>query len=217
MKQFFKILFACFFALVLFVVVAVLSLTGLVAGLSAGSEKKVIEDHSVLVIDLNEQIEEQGKDNTLSALSGNDERVCGLNEMIRSLKHAATDDQVDGVYIRTGVCNSGWASLKEMREALSEFRKSGKFVMAYGELTDQKSYYVASAADQVYLNPAGMFEFKGLAINGTFFKGALDKLDIQTEAFHCGKFKGAYEPFKLEKFSEPNRYQLGVLLQDMYG
>ncbi|MEN9340676.1 MAG: signal peptide peptidase SppA, partial [Bacteroidota bacterium] len=78
------------------------------------------------------------------------------------------------------------------------------------------SYYVGSTADQIFLHPSGMIEFKGLAINSMFFKGALDKLDITTEAFHCGKFKGAYEPFKLEKFSDPNRYQLGVLLQDMY-
>lgn len=216
MRQFFKILFACLCALILFVFIAFISLTGIVAGLSSGSEKVSVEEKSILTIDLNEEFQEQGKDNILGAISGDETQITGLNEIIRSIQEAAKDDNIKGIYIKTGMCNNGWATLKEIKDALIEFKKSKKFIVSYGELSDQKSYYLASAGDQVYLNPSGMIEFKGLSITGTFYKGALDKLDITSEAFHCGKFKGAYEPFKLEKFSEPNRYQLSVLLQDMY-
>jgi protease-4 len=216
MRQFFKILFACFFALVLFVVVTMLTLTGIVAGLSSGSEKKMVDDHSILRIDLNQEIKEQSREGLLHIDMVGDSEVLGLNDIIRSLHEAANDDNIKGVFLKMGTCPNGWATLKEIREALLDFKQSKKFIVAYGEVADQKSYYVGSTADQIFLHPSGMIEFKGLAINSMFFKGALDKLDITTEAFHCGKFKGAYEPFKLEKFSDPNRYQLGVLLQDMY-
>ncbi|MBK7763604.1 MAG: signal peptide peptidase SppA [Bacteroidetes bacterium] len=217
MRQFFKILFACLCALILFIFIAFVSLTGIVAGLSSGDDKVSVEEKTILTIDLNEEFQEQGKDNILGAISGDETQITGLNEIIRSIQESAKDDHIEGIYIKTGMCNNGWATLKEIKDALIEFKKSKKFVVSYGEVSDQKSYYLASVGDQVYLNPSGMIEFKGLSITGTFYKGALDKLDVTSEAFHCGKFKGAYEPFKLEKFSDPNRYQLSVLLQDMYG
>jgi protease-4 len=110
----------------------------------------------------------------------------------------------------------GLGVLQEMRAALETFKKSGKFIITYGEICDQKSYYIASVSNQVYMNPSGGIEFNGLSITGTFYKGTIDKLDIKTEAFHCGKYKGAYEPYALEKYSDPNRYQLSVLLGDLY-
>lgn len=216
MRQFFKILFACFFALVLFIGVILLTVTGIVAALSSGSEKKIVDDHSILRIDLNQEIKEQSREGLLHIDMVGDSEVLGLNDIVRSLHEAANDDKIKGVFLTMGTCPNGWATLQEIREALLDFKQSKKFIVAYGEVADQKSYYVGSAADQIFLHPSGMIEFKGLAINSMFFKGALDKLEITTEAFHCGKFKGAYEPFKLEKFSDPNRYQLGVLLQDMY-
>ncbi len=216
MRQFFKILFACFFALVLFIGVILLTVTGIVAGLSSGSEKKIVDDHSILRIDLNQEIKEQSREGLLHIDMVGDSEVLGLNDIVRSLHEAANDDKIKGVFLTMGTCPNGWATLQEIRDALLDFKQSKKFIVAYGEVADQKSYYVGSAADQIFLHPSGMIEFKGLAINSMFFKGALDKLEITTEAFHCGKFKGAYEPFKLEKFSDPNRYQLGVLLQDMY-
>jgi protease-4 len=139
-----------------------------------------------------------------------------LNHVLQSIKQAASDKQIKGIYIKTGASGNGWAHLQALRQALIDFKKSNKFILAYGEMADQKSNYVASVSDGFYLNPSGMFEFKGLSISGTFYKKALDKLGVTSEAFHCGKYKGAYEPFKLEKYSEPNRYQLGVLLQDFY-
>lgn len=216
MRQFFKILFACLCALILFCLIVFASFTGLVAGLASGSETTEIERNSVLLIDLNETFNEQSEENKLAVLNGAESSITGLNDILKSIKNAATDDKIKGIYIRTGISNNGWATLKEIKDALLDFHKSNKFIMAYGEIADQKSYYVVTAADKVYINPYGALEFKGLSMTGTFFKGALDKLDITSEAFHCGKYKGAYEPFKLDKFSEPNRYQLSVLLGDMY-
>ncbi|MCC7030751.1 MAG: signal peptide peptidase SppA [Chitinophagaceae bacterium] len=215
MKQFFKILFACLCALILFFLVVFFGFMGAIAGASGG-ETATVEKNSVLLLDMNEPIAEQTSKNSLGALTGKPTRVTGLNDVLSSIEAAKSDDKIKGIYIRLGVNPNGWATLQEVKNAVADFKSSGKFVIAYGEVCDQKSYYVASAGTQVFLNPTGGMEFNGLSITGTFFKGTIDKLDIKTEAFHCGKYKGAYEPYKLEKFSDPNRYQLSVLLNDLY-
>lgn len=215
MKQFFKTLFACLLAIVLFIILAFVSLLGIVAG-STKKEKPEIKSNSVLVIDMSEPVMEQSKENQFGKFSGEATEVIGIQDFVNALQNAAEDSHIKGVYIKLGVNANGWATLQEMRAALKEFKKSEKFVIAYGEVCDQKSYYFASAGDKIFINPHGGIEFNGLSLTGSFYKGTLDKLDIKTEAFHCGKYKGAYEPFKLEKFSEPNRYQLQTLLNDLY-
>mgnify|MGYP002361354565 CR=1 FL=1 len=188
---------------------------GVIAGASNG-EKTDVQKNSVLMIDMNEPIGEQTIKNTLGDLTGESTSILGLNDILASIKAAKTDDKIKGIYVKLGMSQNGWATLQEVKNALIDFKTSKKFVIAYGEICDQKSYYVAAAGDQIYINPVGDIEFNGLSITGTFFKGTIDKLDIKTEAFHCGKYKGAYEPYKLEKFSEPNRYQLSVILSDFY-
>jgi len=215
MRQFFKFLFASLCAIILFNLILFIIVLGVAAG-SSSSKDKVVEKNSVLLIDLNEPIMEQGKENTLAVLSNQSSTTLGLNDVLLSIENAKTDTKINGIYIKMGICPNGWASMQELRLALIDFQKTDKFVIAYGEVADHKSYYVASACKKVYLNPAGGMDYKGLAINGMFYKGTLDKLDIKTEAFHCGQYKGAYEPYKLEKYSDPNRYQLGVLLGDFY-
>jgi protease-4 len=215
MKQFFKILFACLCALILFFLVIFFSFIGVIAGASS-SEKASIEKNSVLLLDMNEPIAEQTLKNSLGAITGKPTSTIGLNDVLASIKAAKSDQKIKGIYIKLGSNPNGWATLQEVKNAIVDFKSSNKFVIAYGEVCDQKSYYIASAGDQIYLNPTGGMEFNGLSLTGTFFKGTIDKLDIKTEAFHCGKYKGAYEPYKLEKFSDPNRYQLSVLLQDLY-
>lgn len=215
MRQFFKFLFASLCAIILFNLILFIIVLGVAAG-SSSSKDKVVEKNSVLLIELNEPIMEQGKENTLAILSNQSSTTIGLNDVLLSIENAKTDTKINGIYVKMGICPNGWASMQELRLALIDFQKTDKFVIAYGEVADHKSYYVASACKKVYLNPAGDMDYKGLAINGMFYKGTLDKLDIKTEAFHCGQFKGAYEPYKLEKYSDPNRYQLGVLLGDFY-
>lgn len=216
MRQFFKFLFASLCALILFFLILFFSFAGAIIGSASGGDKAEVSKNSVLTLDLTNAILEQGKENPLGILSNQPTEVTGLNDIINSLHAAKTDDKIKGIYIKLGTAPIGWASLQEIRIALEDFKKSNKFIIAYGEVCDQKSYFVASVADQIYVNPAGGIEFNGLSMTGMFYKGTIDKLDIKTEAFHCGKFKGAYEPYKLEKFSDPNRYQLSVLLGDIY-
>ncbi len=215
MKAFFKIVLACFFAILLFIGIGFLMFFGVIAGSSSNDEAVVLKN-SVLRLDMSEPIKEQGEKNSIGFLTGAPSSVLGLNELLKSIESAKTDDKIKGIYIKLGMNPNGWATLQELRAALIDFKSSKKFIYAYGEICDQKSYYIASAGNQIYLNPVGGLEFKGLSITGMFYKGAIDKLDIKTEAFHCGKFKSAHEPYSRENFSEPNKLQLQNLLNDLY-
>lgn len=217
MKQFFKMVFAGLCALALFTVLIFVFFIGAAVTSASGSKPSGLEDKSILLLNLNQNIVEQTQDNPFDAFSGGMGSDLGLNDILSSLRDAKNNKQIKGIYIRTGICPIGWASLQEMRVALEDFKKSGKFIVAYGEICDQKSLYISSVSKEHYLNPAGGMEFNGLSITGMFYKGALDKLEVETEAFHCGQYKGAYEPYKLEKYSDPNRYQLQTLLNDMHG
>lgn len=215
MKQFFKILLACFSAFILFFIIVALFLFSF--SLGSGDNSETVLKNSVLTIDLGDVMAEQGNTNPFGFLSGEASSTMGLNEVLKSIEDAKTNKDIKGIYIKLGICQNGWASLHQVREALLDFKTSKKFVVAYGEICDQKSYYVASAGTKIFMNPVGGLEFKGLAVNGTFYKGAIDKLDIKTEAFHCGKYKSAHEPYSMEKFSDANREQLRNLIGDFYG
>ncbi len=209
--------FATMVAIALFTGLVFFFFTIVAISSAASSDKSEVKDNSILVIDLNKAMTEQSQDDRFPMLGSDMEAAYGLNDLLTSIKNAKNDAKIKGIYLKTGVSPNGWASLQELREALVDFSNSGKFILAYGEICDQKSLYISSVSKQHFVNPVGGVEFNGLSISGMFFKGALDKLDIKTEAFHCGQYKGAYEPYKLEKYSEPNRFQLSVLLNDMYG
>lgn len=209
--------FAGLCALALFTVLIFVFFIGAAIASASGSKPSGIEDKSILMLDLNQPLIEQTQDEPFSALSADINSTLGLNDVLNAIRDAQTNKNIKGIYIRTGVCPMGWASLQEMRAALDAFKQSGKFIVSYGEICDQKSLYISSVSKEHFMNPAGGLEFNGLSITGTFFKSALDKLEVETEAFHCGQYKGAYEPYKLEKYSDPNRYQLQTLLNDMYG
>ncbi|MEZ5046978.1 MAG: signal peptide peptidase SppA [Chitinophagaceae bacterium] len=213
MRQFFKMLFACFLAIFLFIGLFFMFFMGIAAVSSSGSDVD-IEKNSVLLLDATDPITEQGQENPLGELTGDPSSVLGLNDVLASIEDAKTNDKIKGIYIKMGQSTNGWASLQEIRNALLDFKASKKFIYAYGELADQKSYYLASAGDKVFMNPVGMFEFLGLSIKSMFFKNALDKLEIKAETFHCGKYKGAHEPFSRSDFSDSNRYQMTALLND---
>lgn len=209
--------FAGLCALALFTVLIFVFFIGAALASASGSKPSGLEDNSILMLDLNQPLLEQTQDEPFSAFSGDMSSTLGLNDVLNAVRDAKNNKQIKGIYIRTGVCSMGWASLQEMRAALDAFKQSGKFIVSYGEICDQKSLYISSVSKEHFMNPAGGLEFNGLSITGTFFKSALDKLEVETEAFHCGQYKGAYEPYKLEKYSDPNRYQLQTLLNDMYG
>lgn len=220
MKQFFKM----FFASLLAMIVAGVILTGVFVGgiLALVSSAKntrsevLVKEHSILEIDLDKGLHEQGEVNSLAAFAGGKAYDVGLYEVIKAIRHAATDDKIDGILIRTGGTPNSWASMQQLRTVLLEFRKSKKFIYAYGEDISQRDYFVASVADSVFLNPAGDIDVKGLASQMTFFKGSLEKLGVEPEIFYAGKFKSATEPFRAEKIGDANRQQLIALQQDIW-
>lgn len=217
MRQFIKFVFAtftglflfCFFWILLFVIIAA----------AAGGEKKAkIEANSILKLDLNYAIPEQTTDDPFAGLSiGNmkPKKAIGLTEIRESINKAKNDENIKGIYLELGINDNGYATLEVIREALIDFRKSGKFVYAYGEVLSQKAYYLATAADKIYLNPNGGMELKGFGREITYFKNMFDKLGIEVQDFHCGQFKSAIEPFVRNDMSDANREQLSNLYSDM--
>jgi protease IV len=216
MGNFFKIFFASLLAFAAFICIAFVCI--LIVGASASassSDKPSLKNNSVLTLDVGETIKEQTISEQFS-FAGVSDGQNGLQDMKDAITYAKTDDKVKGIYIKLGMCSNGWATLYDMRKSLLDFKSSKKFIYAYGDYTDQKSLYLASIADSIFINPIGAVELKGLSATGTFYKKALDKLEVTPVVFYCGKFKGASEPYRLEKFSEPNKQQINDLLKDFY-
>ncbi|MEX8546177.1 MAG: signal peptide peptidase SppA [Mucilaginibacter sp.] len=218
MKQFFKYVFATIIGVLLCLVIFTFVILGIIS--SARSDKKtVVEANSVLRLSLDYAIKERTSANPLSGipfLNLSVKKTPGLNEILASIKRAKTDDNIKGIYLDESYMLSGQATSEEIRNALLDFKKSGKFVLAYGEIYTQGAYYLASVADKIYLNPKGIFEFRGFHSQYMFFKGALDKLGIEAQVIKVGTFKSAVEPFILNKMSEPNRLQVNSYMGSLY-
>lgn len=216
MRGFFKSFFAALLALVVFTVIGVFFLAGYVGGLLA-SKKPDIDGKAILTLDLGQSYREQTQDNPLSALGSEEQYdVPGLYDVVRLLHHAEKDTAIKGLFIKASDDANGIATNEELRRAVLDFKKSGKFVYAYGEVIPQKAYYVAQVADKIYCNPKGGVEWKGFATEMTFLKGALQKLDIEPQIFYAGKFKSATEPLREDRMTDANRLQMTELLNDFY-
>jgi protease-4 len=221
MKQFFKMFFASLLAMIVAsVIIAGIAIGMIVSAIkSAGTQKttaKSLHESSILVLGTGHRLHEQGEDNSFSAFSNDISYSAGLHDIIVALHKAKTDDNVRAVLLKLEGGVNGWATIEQIREALIDFKSSGKKIYAYGEGISQRDYFLGSAADVLYLNPSGMMELKGLASQLTFFKGTLDKLGVQPEIFYAGKFKSATEPFRAEKMSDANRLQLSEILHDIW-
>jgi len=217
MKSFLKIFFASFVALIIFSVLAIIAGFWMLTSVLQ-PEKPQVGSKGVLVLDLNIAYNEQEKDNPLSSLSGDvSSNTPGLYDVVRMLHYAKTDSTIKGLYIKAGYNANGFASSEELRKAILDFKQSKKFVIAYGETMDQKSYYVSTAADKVYCHPNGGIDWDGFSVTYLFMKGLLDKLGIEPQVFYAGKFKSATEPFRVTKMTDPNRLQTTDLLNDLYG
>ena len=219
MRQFFKFVFATITGLFLFILLGIFILAGIAA--SAGKEKKAtVAANSVLKLDLNYAIPEKTNDNPFAGMSifnlKPSKKAIGLTEIRESIAKAKKDDNIKGIYMELGLNDNGLATLEVIRQSLADFRKSGKFVYAYGEVLNQKSYYLATAADKIFINPQGGMELKGFGREIMYYKGMFDKLGIEVQDFHCGAFKSAIEPFIRTDMSEPNRKQLMNIYGDVY-
>ncbi|MCJ8209954.1 signal peptide peptidase SppA [Mucilaginibacter sp. RS28] len=218
MKQFFKFVLATVVGIIVASLILVLIVVGVVV--SASGDKDVnVEDNSVLTISLDRPIPERTPNNPLANLGipGFDsDKTTGLNDLLANIKKAKTDKHIKGIYLSESYMLSGQATTEEIRRALIDFKKSGKFIIAYAEVYTQGFYYLASVADKVYMNPKGIFDFGGFSSQITFFKGALDKLGIEAQVIKVGTYKSAVEPFVLNKMSDANREQVNSYLGSLY-
>ncbi|GAA4324180.1 signal peptide peptidase SppA [Flaviaesturariibacter amylovorans] len=215
MRAFFKIFFASFLALIVFTAILFFFFIAVV-GAMASKDAPQVAERSVLQIDLSEHFSEQARNNPLSRLSGGERSAPGLYDVVRLIRHAATDEKISGIYLVANDNANGYAASEELRAELLAFRQKKKFVIAHGDRMSQKAYYVASGADRVYLSPQGALDWKGLSVELLFFKNALDRLNIRPQVFYAGKFKSATEPFRAERMTPENRLQTTEWLNDLY-
>jgi protease-4 len=221
MKQFFKFVFASMVGFLLTSIIIFIVVFLLIAALvEAGSDKTAeVEPNSILQISLNHPVTERTPNNPLSALGflGIDgDKSIGLNDILANIKKAKTDPDIKGIYLEESNVPIGQATSEEIRNALIDFKKSGKFIVAYSEIYTQGFYYLASVADKVYINPKGIFLFHGFSQEITFLKGALDKLGIEAQIIKVGTYKSAVEPLFLTKMSPANRLQVNSYLGSLY-
>lgn len=222
MKEFFKFVFASMlgFTLSFFVVLMLLILIVTAMVSTAANDGKVSPAaNSIMHISLDYPIKERTDKNPFSELNFmgfENKKTLGLNEILKGIEDAKSDDHIKGIYLDASSLAAGFASIEEIRNALLDFKKSGKFILAYSEVYSQGAYYLATAADKIYLNPEGMVDFRGLTSEIMFFKGALDKLEIEAQIIKVGTYKSAVEPFILDKMSEANRLQVTSFLGSMY-
>jgi protease-4 len=225
MKQFFKFMFASvlgtflsiMFAGVFLFIIFFAMLGGIISEASENGPGKIekVEDNSILHLTLNKPISDRTSENpfdnfdfgTMKSQNG-----LGLDKIVKSIKKAKTDDRIKGIYLDLASIPAGMATLEEIRAAIIDFKKSKKWVISYSEIYTQGSYYIASAADKIYVNPAGIVEHRGLASELMFFKNALEKLEVEMQIIRHGKFKSAVEPYMLEKMSDANREQMQLIL-----
>ncbi len=220
MAKFFKYFFATLLGGLVAGILLILILVGVIAGIaSMGESDAKIEEKTILHLELNGQISEQAKDNTFDELfnSLNDGPANeGLNQILSNIKKAEMDPNISGILLESGMLNTGYATIEEIRTALLNFKKSGKFIYSYASIYTQKAYYLASVADKIYLTPGGMLEFKGIYSERMFFKNTLEKLGIEVQVFKHGKYKSAVEPFITDKMSDSSREQTTVYVQAIW-
>jgi protease-4 len=213
MKSFLKYMLATITGIiivsVLFFVVMLATISALV---SSGNKPVSISNNSILVLKAGTTIPDRGDQNPFSGIdlvSLTISPAPGLNEILDNIEKASGDNKIRGILIENGLLPSGWATSEEIRNALLKFRESGKFVISYSDyIMTQECYYLATAADKIYINPGSMVEFKGLSSEVMFYKKALDKIGVEVQVTRHGKFKGAVEPFILDKLSDDNRNQI---------
>ncbi len=190
-----------------FIVMGVIGMMSIIGMIASGNAAQNVEKNSVFVLNLSGTISEQGSENPLSMFTGDNSLNSGLNDILLSIKKAKTNDDIKGIYIEAGALAANYATLQEIRNALADFRKSGKWIVAYGDFYTQGAYYVASVADKVYINPKGIVDWHGIGAQTMFYKDFMAKFGVKWEVVKVGTFKSATETFTEEKMSDANRLQ----------
>lgn len=223
MKAFFKTLLACILGCIIAsFIIFFIALGGIGAMVSSTEKPVVVEPHSVLYIDLSGRLADRSYERnpfgstSYSDLTNLDTKVLGLNDVLKAIEYAKTDNNIDGIFIEQMGFGGGMGMLEEVRNALIDFKQSGKFILSHSDSYSQKAYYMASVADRLYLTPEGGLSWTGLNAELEFYARAFEKFGINMQIIRHGKFKSAVEPFMLDKMSPENREQYLTYMNSMW-
>lgn len=218
MKEFFKYVLATIVGFICVTAfMGIMSLIMFFSIMATIDTQPTVSDGSVLRIELNGTVSERATENPFAELMGNKALASqGLDDLLKAIKVAKTNDKIKGIYLEGGLLSADFASLEELRKALVDFKQSKKFVVAYADQYTQGSYYLASAADKVWLNPSGMLDWHGIASQPIFFTDLMKKVGVKMQVFKVGTFKSAVEPYILTEMSEPNRQQVQSFIGDIW-
>lgn len=218
MKEFFKYVLATIVGFICVTAfMGIMSLIMFFSIMATSDTRPTVSDGSVLRIELNGTVSERATENPFAELMGNKALASqGLDDLLKAIKVAKTNDKIKGIYLEGGLLSADFASLEELRKALVDFKQSKKFVVAYADQYTQGSYYLASAADKVWLNPSGMLDWHGIASQPIFFTDLMKKVGVKMQVFKVGTFKSAVEPYILTEMSEPNRQQVQSFIGDIW-
>ncbi|HHH49345.1 MAG TPA: signal peptide peptidase SppA [Saprospiraceae bacterium] len=217
MKQFFKFLFAS--CLGVFLAMGVLFLVGswmATRAVSSASAAKPVKPNTILHLTFDKAVPEKTNNTQRAMTSLKEEDIVGLHDMVAAIGEAKSDNNIKGIYIDAMSIQMGMATATVLRDALLDFKESGKFIIAHSKYYTQGAYYMASTADKVYVHPMGSIDFRGFSSEKAFFKDMIDKLGIKMQIFWAGQFKSASEPYRLNKMSEPSRLQVREYLEGIY-
>lgn len=218
MKDFLKYMSATVVGIIVFsVLVTALSIMCLVGMVASESSSKNVSDNSVLVINLNGTMTERSDEDIMSLINSTEIKCLGLEDVISAIEKAKANDNIKGIYIEAGMFSAdSYASLQAVRRKLLEFKKSGKWIVAYGDIYTQSTYYLSSVANKVLLNPSGQIDWRGMAAQPMFFKDVMEKFGVKMQLSKVGTYKSAPEMFTADKMSEPNREQITVYINGLW-
>ncbi len=213
MKNFFKQVLATVVGLIAFgAIVTFMGIISIVGMIASGDSTPEVSNNSVMVLNLSGVIDEQGQEDFLGTLTGNTMSNLGLDNMLSAIKKAKDNDKIKGIYIEAGILQAGYATMQEIRNALLDFKKKGKWIVAYGDTYTQGTYYIASVADKVYLNPKGMIDWHGLGAQPQFYKDLMAKFGVRYQVVKVGTYKSFTETYTEDKMSDANRTQVSAYI-----
>ncbi|MBK7428055.1 MAG: signal peptide peptidase SppA [Saprospiraceae bacterium] len=219
MRQFFKFVFASCLGVILasFVVTAIMfAVFGAISSAVSTDDTADVKPNTVLAIDFTQAIPEKTNNLPVNPFDFQNNKILGLQEILDLIKKASEDDDIKAIYLNLSGMTGNQVTSRKIRQALADFKASGKKVIAYSHYYPQATYYLASVADQIYVNPIGAVEFQGYGVILAFFKDMLDKLGIEMQVFYAGQFKSATEPFRMNEMSDQNRLQIKEYMEDLY-
>lgn len=220
MKDFFKNVAATIVGLFAFgLIMTILGFICIIGMIASSNSKPTLKDNAVMVLKLQGQIEDRSEDNWLGELTGEQFNNLGMDKILSSIRKAKDEEKVKGIYLETGILESDYATLQEIRNALADFKKSGKWIIAYGDALSQGGYYLASVANKVYVNPEGNVDWHGIASQPQYIKDVAAKFGVHFTVVKVGKYKSYTETYTEDKMSDANREQvsryIGGLWQQM--